>query len=135
MTTQKLKDNLIAYLTETNPDADQISIADKTARATFDLPMITVDVPSAEAHSIALCNVQRCEVEITLRCHSGDEPEAEIPAWQDVLESVLNDPSRVKSACANGIRMDFWNYDGSETTWDESTMETRYTATCLVTRI
>ena len=134
MTTQRLIKNLVDYLGEYKPSPD-IAVVDATQRAEIALPTLTVGIASVEAHSIALANVQRCQVEITLRCHSGDEDDAETTTWQDVVETILNDPSLVKAVCNDGIRIDFWNYEGAESSWDESTLEVKYSAQCLATRI
>jgi hypothetical protein len=133
MTTQKLIANLVAYLESTKPD-ESIAVVDATRRAPIELPTLAVKVATAEPHSVALVNVLRCQVEITLRTHAGDEDGTDPEAWQDQIETILNDPSLIKANCTDEIRIDFWNYGGSETDWDESMMECTFAAECLVTR-
>jgi len=133
MTTQRLIDNLVTYLTANTPD-ESISVVDETQRAEIELPTIAVAIASAEPHSVALVNVQRCQVEITLRTHSGDEGGTDPESWSDLIETILNDPSLIKANCNDQIRIDFWNYEGAETTWDESVRNVKFSAQCLVTR-
>ena len=133
-TTQRLKARLIAYLGEVSP-SDDIAIVDARQRVEIELPTLSVDVPSAEAHSVVLANVQRCEVEIVLRCHAGDEADTDVDEWIDQIESALNDPSAIKNLMGSTIRMDHWLYTGSVQDWDESVMETTFSAECLVTRV
>ena len=134
MTTDRLKQALIAHLEANNPSED-ISIYDATARATFDVPCIAVAIPSVERHSVALQGVQRCGVEITLRCHAGDEEDADVSTWVDRIETALNNPSEIRALLDEGLRMDFWDYQGASTDWDGSIMETTFSAECLVTRV
>jgi hypothetical protein len=75
--------------------------------------------------------VMRCEVEITLREHVGDDSES----IQDALEQILNEPDLMASLLNNEIRVDHWQYEGSSESWDESVRETSYTANCLAIRI
>lgn len=133
-TTQRLKARLIAYLGDVSP-SDDIAIVDARQRAEIELPTLSVDVPSAEAHSVVLANIQRCEVEIVLRCHAGDEADADVNEWIDQIESALNDPSAIRAIMGSKIRMDHWLYTGSVQDWDESVMETTFSAECLVTRV
>lgn len=133
-TTQRLKARLIACLGEVSP-SDDIAIVDAHQRDEIALPTLSVDVPSAEAHSVVLANVQRCEVQIVLRCHAGDEAAADVDEWIDQIESALNDPSAIKNLMGKTIRMDHWFYAGSVQDWDESVLETTFSAECLVTRV
>jgi hypothetical protein len=134
-TTQRLKESLRTYLATVNPAPDDITVVDAKQRAEITLPTLAIDVPSAEPHSVSLAHVQRCDVEIVLRCHAGDESDADIDAWIDQLESALNDPTSIKSILDDGIRMDHWLYQGSTQEWDESMLEVTFSAQCLVTRI
>lgn len=131
-TTQRLKAAIIAYLDDNSPD-EAIAIVDSRQRAEIELPTLAVDIPSAEAHSIAIAHVQRCEVAITLRVHSGDDES--IDGWIDAIETALNDPSSIRAAMTQGVRMDHWVYAGSEQTWDESVLEVVFSAECLVCRV
>jgi len=134
MTTDRLKQALISHL-ETNNPSEDITVYDATARAAFGLPCIAVGVPTVERHSVALQGVQRCGVEIVLRCHAGDEEDAEVSAWVDQIETALNDPSEIRALLDEKIRMDFWDYQGAHTSWDGSIMETTFSAECLITRV
>ncbi len=133
MTTQKLIDNLVTYLESNKPD-ESISVVNGTQRAEIELPTLAVSIESAEPHSVALVNVLRCQVEVTLRTHAGDEDGTDPESWQDQIETILNDPSFIKANCNDEIRIDFWNYGGATSSWDEATLECKFAAECLVTR-
>jgi len=133
MTTQKLINNLVTYLTANKPD-ESVSVVNATQRAEIELPTLAVSIESAEPHSVALVNVLRCQVQVTLRAHAGDEDGNDPESWQDQIETILNDPSFIKANCNDEIRIDFWNYGGAESTWDEVTLECKFSAECLVTR-
>jgi hypothetical protein len=132
-TSQRLKDSLREYLTIVRPSED-ISVVDALQRAEIELPTLAIDVASVEPHSVVMPHIKRCGVEMTLRCHAGDD-DSEVNEWLDQLESALNDPSAIKAACSTDLRMDYWIYNGSEQTWDESVLEVTFSAECLVVRI
>ena len=134
MTSERLENNLVAYLTDVSP-SDQISIAADTQRAEIELPCLSVGVASSERYAVALPGVLKVSVNITLRLHAGDEAESDVGSWQDQIETLLNDPSVIKESCTDGILIQFWDFQGVTTSWDESVMETIYTAECLVMRI
>lgn len=134
MTTERLENNLIAYLTDVLPSED-ISIVSDTQRSPIDLPCLSIGAASSERYAVALPGVLKVGVDITLRCHAGDELGSDVESWQDQIETILNDPSIIKSTCNDGILIQFWDYQGSTTSWDESIMETVYKAECLVMRI
>ena len=133
-TTQRLKSGLAAYLLEARPSED-IAVVDATQRAEIALPTLAVQVTNATPHSVALANVQRCTVEIRLRCHAGDESDADVDNWIDQIESCLNDPAEIKAFVNDEIRVDHWLYNGSTTDWDENLLEVTFEAECLATRI
>jgi len=133
-TAQRLKAAVIEYLDEVKPD-EAIAVSDANARAEIAPPVIAVDVSGVEAHSIVLAHVQRCQLEITLRAHAGDESEAEIDSWIDQIESALNDPTSLKNLCADRIKIDHWLYQGSEQEWDESMLEVKFSVECLCVRV
>jgi len=134
-TTQRIKDTLVAYLTDHSP-ADSILVADANARETFTLPCLVVDIQGSAAHSVALHMVSTAEVTITLRAHTGDEPEADIAAWIDQLESLFFDQSAMVDAL-NQQHVIFWDwtYNGSVQNWDEALLEVTFTAACTFGRI
>lgn len=134
-TTQALKNNLINYLESANPAPDTIAVVDAKRRAEIELPTLAVEVASAEPHSASLPHIQRSSVEIALRCHAGDEADADVQTWVDQIESALNDASQVKFSCADGMRMDYWIYQGSREEWDESILEVTFSAECLSVRM
>ena len=134
-TTQRIKDSLVSYLTENSP-SESITVTDATARETFTLPCLVVDIQGSAAHSAALHMVSTAEVMITLRAHTGDEPESNIAAWIDQLESLFFD----QSAMVNSLNQDHvifydWIYNGSSQNWDESLLEVSFSAACTFGRI
>ena len=137
MTTNRFKTALKTFLETRKPD-DSITIADGKDFRQIALPAIVADVPSAEAHSATLVGVLRCQVEITLRAASGDHEQSEIETWVDALETVLNDPSLLKaelSGSQSGVRVDYWEYQGATNEWNETTLETTFSALALMQRI
>lgn len=133
-TTKRLITGLVEYLGDMSPD-EAITVCDAKRREDVDLPTLAVDVTSAEPHSVALSNVMRTTVEITLRSHAGDETAETIDGWADDIEALLNDEDTMLSVLDDGIRVDHWLYQGSEEEWDESVVEIRFVAECLVTRV
>lgn len=137
MTTDKLTNALIAILEPVKPDAS-ITVVDARGLADIDLPTIAVDVAAAERHSLALPGVMRCQVEITLRVHSGDgNSRATLKTWADTIEQALNGTAIVRDAITSsglGIRCDYFQMDGGTTRWDETTFEVQFNCECLVTR-
>ena len=134
MTSERLENNLVVYLTDVSP-SDQISIVNDTQRAESELPCLSVGVTSSERYAVALPGLLKVGVDITLRCHAGDEVDSDVASWQDQIETILNDPSTIKSTCNDGILIQFWDFQGATMSWDESIMETVYKAECLVMRI
>jgi hypothetical protein len=133
--TQRIKDALITYLTANPPD-ESITVSDANARAAIVLPALAVDIQGAAAHSVALDMVTTAEVTITLRAHSGDEDDADIPAWIDQLESLFFDKSGMLDAINKSAVVCYdWNYNGSEQSWDESSLEVGFTAAVMFQRI
>lgn len=134
-TTQRIKDTLVAYLTDHSP-ADAILVADANARTALTLPCLAVDIQGSAAHSAALHMVSTAEVTITLRAHTGDEPEADIAAWIDQIESLFFDQSAMVDAL-NQQHVIFWDwtYNGSSQNWDEALLEVTFTAACTFGRI
>jgi hypothetical protein len=132
-TSQRLKAALRGYLEDFRP-SDEISVVDALQRSEIALPTLAIGVSSVEPHSVVMPHIKRCDVEITLRCHAGDD-DSGIDQWLDQIESSLNDPSAIKNACSSDIRMDHWIYQGCKQEWDESTFEATFSAECLIVRI
>jgi hypothetical protein len=133
MTTQKLKQNLIAYLQANKPD-ESINVRDEVSKEKIELPLISVGINSSEKHSIVLHNVLRCSVSIVLRYHSGDEY-TESKEWKEVIEQLIREPEVMAQSLHTGIKVFLWEYEGSTTEWDESIKETTFSASCLFMRI
>lgn len=127
MTTKRIIQSIVDYLQELLPD---VTVTAATNYEKIPLPIIAVSI-TAEPHSIAMQGVLRCDVEITLREHSGDD-EAGI---QDEIETFLNEPDLMTRLLNDEIRVDHWQYGGAEEDWDESVRETKYSANMLATRI
>jgi hypothetical protein len=134
-TTQRIKDALIAYLEENKPD-ESIAVVDARQRDAIELPTLAVDIVGATAHSTTLSSVTQAEAQITLRHHAGDEPDADIPAWIDSLESIFFDKSRMISICGDPSQLIFydWNYNGSTQDFDDAILEVAFTASILFAR-
>lgn len=132
MTTDRLKKGLIEYLGENKPTEDFL-VYDAQGREVFDLPSLAVEIPTVERYSIALPGVQRARVEVTLRCHAGDADDMDV--WQDRIESLLNDPSAIRLVLDEGIRLDLWDYEGGSSSWQDSVVETKFTAEAIVCRV
>ena len=132
---QTIKDALIAHLSAHTPD-EAIAIVDGKQREDLALPTLTVDCTGTEAHSSALSMVHRATVECVLRCHTGDEDDADIPAWIDAIESVLFDVSGCKAAITGDrvLTYDFI-YGGSSQDWDEAVLEVSFSAEVLFARL
>ena len=133
-TTQRLKNSLQSYLSANRP-SPSISVVESKQREEIELPTLAIEVSGAEAHSIALPHIQNSEVTIKLRSHAGDDEDFPVDNWIDQIESLLCDPTAVKSAVASTIQMDHWIYNGSEQEWDESVLEVNFEANCLVSRV
>jgi hypothetical protein len=133
-TTQRIKDALIELLSDNKPD-ESISVVDARQRAEIELPVLAVDVVGAAALSTTLSMVTQAEAQITLRHHSGDEDDADIPTWIDCIESLFHDKTSMINALG-GDRVIFydWNYNGSTQDFDESVLEVSFTASIMFAR-
>jgi len=132
---QHIKESLMGYLAEHTPD-ESIAIVDGKQRADIDLPTLTVDCTGTEAHSTTLSMVHRASISCVLRCHTGDEDDADIPAWIDTIESVLFDVSGCKAAITSDqVKAYDFVYSGSSQDWDESVLEVSFSAEVLFARL
>ena len=137
MTTDKLTNALIAILEPVKPDAS-ITVVDARGLEEIDLPTIAVDVGDPEKHSLALPGVMKCQVEITLRAHSGDDASrATLKTWADAIEKAINSPSEIRDAISNsglGVQCDHFQMDGGSTRWEDTTFEATFTAEAWIVR-
>lgn len=135
MNTQKrLKTILIDYLLAHRPSED-IEVIDSRQTSLAVLPSLAVSVPSVEPHSKALWSIERCQVSLTLRVHVGDEEDTDLDAWQEAIEAALADPEQITALGDEASLVIFdWTYNGSTVEWDESAIDTTFSADCLVTR-
>lgn len=132
--TQQLKTAVITYLTENEVD-DAITIVDGKQRTEIELPTLAVEVASSDAHSAALHMVHNCELELTLRTHSGDEDDADVDSWIDRIESLLHDYSSLAATLSDaGITVYEILYQGSTQDWDEAVLETTFALSCVIQR-
>jgi hypothetical protein len=130
-TSQRIKIAVIAALNTYRP-SDQIAVVDAKQRAEIDIPVLAVDITSAEAHSEALQHVERLGVQVILRCHAGDDDD--IDGWIDQIETLLTDVSLMKALATDTVKVYSWVYGGSTQDWDESMLEVTFSAECLVAR-
>lgn len=129
----QIKTAIIDYLSECEID-ESLSVVDGKQIASFDPPLVAVDVTSSEAHSSALSMVHRAEVQIVLRCHPGDDTDS-LAGWTDQIESALYDNSALSVMFSDaGMIVYEWIYAGTTQEWDESMHETRFAASILIQR-
>ena len=133
MRTQFLTTGVVDYLqTALAGYEGDFLVTDSTRLEPLALPLLAVAVSGAEAHSVALPGVLRCELEITLRCHSGDTESATMDDWRDSIESALIDASAVKAHDMAGVELHHWIYQGSTDDWDGEIVATSFRAECLM---
>jgi len=130
----RLKLSLVEYLMATRPSSD-LAVVDATQAAEMDAPVLGIEVGQPEAHSVALAHVQRCPVEIRLRLHAGDAANYDANEWIGIVEEALDDPEQIKLLVGDMVRIDYWLYGGAAQEWDDSIIETTFTAECLCSRI
>jgi hypothetical protein len=135
-TAKRIKDILISYIADNRP-SDDISVIDANQRTLATLPAIAVAVPSVEAHSEALFNVERASVELTLRIHAGDDDDSvDLDSWTDQIESLLNDPSAIVALSdAATLKIFHWTYNGATQDFSDAALDTVFRAECLCTRL
>jgi len=137
MTTDKLTNALIAILEPVKPDAT-ITVVDARGVADIDLPTIAVDVGEPERHSLALPGVMKCQVEITLRAHTGDgDTRATLKTWADTIERNINGQTTVRDAINGtglGVQCDYFQMDGGATRWEDTTFEASFSCEAWIQR-
>jgi hypothetical protein len=132
--THRLKNELVGYLLAVRPSTS-LEVVDATQTSEMNPPTLAVEVGAPEAHSTALAHVQRCPIEIKLRLHAGDAPDYDASDWIDQIEDALDAPDNIKNVINDQLAVDYWLYGGSSQEWDESIVETTFTAECLCYRI
>jgi hypothetical protein len=125
--TELIKDRIKARVT-TVLTGESVTIVDGTQTAEISLPTVAVEVVSSEAHSVTMAKVLRVGVEVTLRTHPGDTSSA---TWTDKLETALNNPANITALTNASVKIDHWLYAGSDQSFDESVVETRFSGECL----
>jgi hypothetical protein len=131
--TRDLTDLLIVKMSQSISQG--ISIVDARQRADIDLPCLAIVVTGSEPHSVAFPQVQRCTIEMTIRCHAGDA-DTDIPnTWGGQIEEVIQNPETMKAISNAEISIIHWAYNGSTDNWDESAYEVTFEASCLIQAI
>lgn len=131
---RRLKNKLIQYLEPLKPDADIIVIDGKNLDEAT-LPVIAVEISGESAHSHALWNVINCRVSILYRVHAGDIDQDTLDDHLDALELLFQDPAMIVSLSDESDLTIFnWLYQGSVQDWNDSSIDTVFTAECVVTR-
>lgn len=129
----RLKAGIVDALTVAFAD-EEITVVDGTQRDDVPMPMIAVQVTSAEAYSAALRTVQRIKVAVTLGVHYGDDEPGMIQAWIDTLEDLLANGTDMQELATNGIRIFDWVYGGAVEVWDEEVHDTEFSISIIATR-
>jgi hypothetical protein len=130
---RKLKTILIDYLNQDKPDLN-IEVIDAKRLDIATLPIIAVEISNESAHSQALWSVIACQVSILYRVHAGDIDQSELDNHLEQIESKLQDPNvMVQLGDENSLVFFNWLYQGSTQDWNESMIDTVFTAECLVT--
>ena len=128
-----LKSILIDYLTQNKPAAN-IEVVDAKRLDLATLPTIAVEVSNESAHSQALWNVIVCQVSILYRVHAGDIEQSELDDHLEVIEQAIQNPNDMVILGDESSLVIFnWLYQGSTQDWNDSMIDTVFTAECIVT--
>jgi hypothetical protein len=128
-----LKSILIDYLTQNKPAAN-IEVVDAKRLDLATLPTIAVEVSNESAHSQALWNVIVCQVSILYRVHAGDIEQSELDDHLGVIEQAIQNPNDMIILGDESSLVIFnWLYQGSTQDWNDSMIDTVFTAECIVT--
>ena len=128
-----LKSILIDYLTQNKPSAN-IEVVDAKRLDLATLPTIAVEVSNESAHSQALWNVIVCQVSILYRVHAGDIEQSELDDHLEVIEQAIQNPNDMVILGDESSLVIFnWLYQGSTQDWNDSMIDTVFTAECIVT--
>ena len=130
---RQLKTILIDYLSGYKPTAD-IEVIDAKRLDLATLPTIAIEVTNEAAHSQALWNVIVCQVSILYRVHAGDVEQTELDDHLEAIEQAIQDPnSMVELGDESSLVIFNWLYQGSTQDWNDSMIDTVFTAECIVT--
>jgi hypothetical protein len=128
-----LKSILIDYLTQHKPTAD-IEVIDAKRLDLATLPTIAIEVTNESAHSQALWNVINCQVSILYRVHAGDVDQSELDDHLETIEQVIQDPNdMIVLGDESSLVIFNWLYQGSTQNWNDSMIDTVFSAECIVT--
>ena len=128
-----LKSILIDYLSDNKPTAE-IEVIDAKRLDLATLPILAVEVSNEAAHSQALWNVIVCQVSILYRVHAGDVEQSELDDHLAVIEQAIQDPnSMIALGDESSLVIFNWLYQGSTQDWNDSMIDTVFTAECIVT--
>ena len=128
-----LKSILIDYLLDNKPTAD-IEVIDAKRLDLATLPTLAIEVTNEAAHSQALWNVIVCQVSILYRVHAGDVEQSELDEHLETIEQAIQDPNSIVSLGDESSLVIFnWLYQGSTQDWNDSMIDTVFTAECIVT--
>lgn len=128
-----LKSILIDYLSDNKPTAE-IEVIDAKRLDLATLPILAVEVTNESAHSQALWNVIVCQVSILYRVHAGDVEQSELDDHLAVIEQAIQDPNSIIALGDESSLVIFnWLYQGSTQDWNDSMIDTVFTAECIVT--
>lgn len=128
-----LKSILIDYLSDNKPTAE-IEVIDAKRLDLATLPILAVEVSNEAAHSQALWNVIVCQVSILYRVHAGDVEQSELDDHLAVIEQAIQDPNSIIALGDESSLVIFnWLYQGSTQDWNDSMIDTVFTAECIVT--
>ena len=131
---RRLKSKLINYLEPIKPDPEIIVIDGKNLDEAT-LPVIAVEITNESAHSHALWNVINCRVSILYRVHAGDIEQDDLDDHLDAIEAQLQNPEMIVSLSGESDLTIFdWLYQGSVQDWNDSSIDTVFTADVVVTR-
>ena len=131
---RRLKTKLINYLEPLKPDAE-IAVVDAKNLNDATLPVIAVEITNESAHSQALWNVINCQVSILYRVHAGDVSQLDLDNHLDIIEGLLESPEMMISLSdETDLTIFNWLYQGSVQDWNDSSIDTVFTAECVVTR-
>ena len=128
-----LKSILIDHLTQNKPAAN-IEVVDAKRLDIATLPTIAVEVGNESAHSQALWNVIVCQVSILYRVHAGDIEQSELDDHLGVIEQAIQNPNDMVILGDESSLVIFnWLYQGSTQDWNDSMIDTVFSAECIVT--
>lgn len=128
-----LKSILIDYLSDNKPTED-IEVIDAKRLDLATLPTLAIEVTNEAAHSQALWNVIVCQVSILYRVHAGDVEQSELDDHLAVIEQAIQDPNSILALGDESSLVIFnWLYQGSTQDWNDSMIDTVFTAECIVT--